>query len=232
MYKYRAEITKGEEVRYISHLDYAGVIQRAICRAHLPAAYSEGFNPHMKMAFASALAMGVTSDKEYMDFEMARPLNAQEVMDRLNAHLPQGVRIRRIKPVREFKNKKKHKSLMAEVDLADYELFMPLEGDWDKAVESVQEFNQLTEYVYHRVTPKKVRDIEIKQYIKEPVKISMSGDRLKLEMSIIITQTGTIKSSDILKILAEEFGLPINPVRALINRKAMYGEGKALIDLV
>ena len=54
MYKYRAEITKGEEVRYISHLDYAGVIQRAICRAHLPAAYSEGFNPHMKMAFASA----------------------------------------------------------------------------------------------------------------------------------------------------------------------------------
>ena len=63
MYKYRAEITKGEEVRYISHLDYAGVIQRAICRAHLPAAYSEGFNPHMKMAFASALAMGVTSDK-------------------------------------------------------------------------------------------------------------------------------------------------------------------------
>ena len=121
---------------------------------------------------------------------------------------------------------------MAEVDLADYELFMPLEGDWDKAVESVQEFNQLKEYVYHRVTPKKVRDIEIKQYIKEPVKISMSGDRLKLEMSIIITQTGTIKSSDILKILAEEFGLPINPVRALINRKAMYGEGKALIDLV
>ena len=113
MYKYRAEITKGEEVRYISHLDYTGVIQRAICRAHLPAAYSEGFNPHMKMAFASALAMGVTSDKEYMDFEMARPLNAQEVMDRLNAHLPQGVRILRIKPVREFKNKKKHKSLMA-----------------------------------------------------------------------------------------------------------------------
>ena len=42
MYKYRAEITKGEEIRYISHLDYAGVMERAIRRAKLPAAYSEG----------------------------------------------------------------------------------------------------------------------------------------------------------------------------------------------
>ena len=83
MFKYRAEITKGEEIRYISHLDYAGIIERAICRAHLPAAYSEGFNPHMKLAFASALAVGVTSDAEYMDFELTKPLCQPEVFDRL-----------------------------------------------------------------------------------------------------------------------------------------------------
>ena len=44
-------------------------MQRAICRAHLPAAYSEGFNPHMKISFASALSVGVTSDAEYMDLD-------------------------------------------------------------------------------------------------------------------------------------------------------------------
>ena len=52
MIKYRLEITKGEPIRYISHLDFASLMQRAICRAHLPAAYSEGFNPHMKISFA------------------------------------------------------------------------------------------------------------------------------------------------------------------------------------
>ena len=56
MIKYRLEITKGEPIRYISHLDFASLMQRAICRAHLPAAYSEGFNPHMKISFASALS--------------------------------------------------------------------------------------------------------------------------------------------------------------------------------
>ena len=87
MYKYRAEITKGEEVRYISHLDYAGLIERAIRRAKLPAAYSEGFNPHMKIAFASALAVGVTSDAEYMDFELTQQLCQPEVFDKLNKKL-------------------------------------------------------------------------------------------------------------------------------------------------
>ena len=62
--------TKGEAIRYISHLDYADMIQRAICRAKLPAAYSEGFNPHLKIAFASALAVRVTSEAEYMDFDL------------------------------------------------------------------------------------------------------------------------------------------------------------------
>ena len=37
MIKYRLEITKGEPIRYISHLDFASLMQRAICRAHLPA---------------------------------------------------------------------------------------------------------------------------------------------------------------------------------------------------
>ena len=71
MAKLRLEITKGEEIRYISHLDYASAIERAIIRAKLPAAYSEGFNPHMKLSFASALAVGVTSQAEYMEIGRA-----------------------------------------------------------------------------------------------------------------------------------------------------------------
>ena len=103
MYKYRAEITKGEEIRYISHLDYAGVMERAIRRAKLPAAYSEGFNPHIKIAFASALSLGVISDAEYMDFELTKPLCQPEVFDRLSKALPLGVKLLRLKEVPEPK---------------------------------------------------------------------------------------------------------------------------------
>ncbi|MGL6016188.1 MAG: DUF2344 domain-containing protein [Selenomonadaceae bacterium] len=41
MSNFRLEITKGEEIRYISHLDYASLMERAVRRAKLPVAYSE-----------------------------------------------------------------------------------------------------------------------------------------------------------------------------------------------
>ena len=43
--KLRMQITKEKEIRFISHLEYVRTIERAIRRAKLPAAYSEGFNP-------------------------------------------------------------------------------------------------------------------------------------------------------------------------------------------
>lgn len=231
MFKYRAELTKGEEIRYISHLDYAGLIEKAIRRAKLPAAYSEGFNPHMKIAFASALAVGVTSDAEYMDFELTKQLCQPEVFDKLKSNLPPGVKLLKIKPIREFKNKKKHKALMAEVDLAEYEIIAPLQGEWDEAVKAVAALNDAEVAMYHRVTPKKTRDIDVKQYLSRPIKIAMQGDKLKLSMDIIITQTGSIKPQEILDLLVTEYGLPTQVMEGLINRKALKGSGKALIDL-
>ena len=77
--KFRLQVTKGEEIRHISHLDYSKAVERALRRAKLPVAYSEGFNPHMKMAFASALSVGVASEAEYFDVEMAADLDAAAV---------------------------------------------------------------------------------------------------------------------------------------------------------
>ena len=96
--KLRALLTKGEAIRFISHLDYASLIERAIRRAKLPVAYSEGFNPHMKFSFASALAVGVTSEAEVMDVELSRPVAQPEAWDRLAAALPPGVRLGRLVP--------------------------------------------------------------------------------------------------------------------------------------
>lgn len=231
MFKYRAELTKGEEIRYISHLDYAGLIEKAIRRAKLPAAYSEGFNPHMKIAFASALAVGVTSDAEYMDFELTKQLCQPEVFDKLKRNLPLGVKVLKIKPIREFKNRKKHKALMAEVDLAEYDIIAPLMGEWDTAVQAVAALNDAETAMFHRITPKKTRDIDVKQYLAKPVKIAMQGDKLKISMDIIITPTGSIKPQEILELMVTEYKLPTDVMESLINRTALKGSGKALIDL-
>ncbi len=85
--------TKGVEVKYISHLDMQRLFQRAIRRAKLPCAYSQGFNPHMLISFACALPLGVCSNAEYVEIQLEKFVPPTECMNRLNDVLPKGVKI-------------------------------------------------------------------------------------------------------------------------------------------
>ena len=61
------EFRKGDIVRHLGLLDLQRTMQRALRRSGLPVAYSKGFNPHMVMAFASALSSGIPGDAELVD---------------------------------------------------------------------------------------------------------------------------------------------------------------------
>ena len=89
--KIRSKFTKEEPVRFISHLDLARTIERAVRRAQLPIAYSLGFNPRAKIAFGSALAVGVTSSAEYVDMELTSDIPVEDFIKVLNTHVPAGI---------------------------------------------------------------------------------------------------------------------------------------------
>ncbi|MEM5817349.1 MAG: TIGR03936 family radical SAM-associated protein, partial [Desulfitobacterium hafniense] len=89
----RIAYTKMEEAKYIAHLDLARVFERALRRASVRLAYSEGFNPHPKIAFGSALAVGVEGEQEYVDIELAQEMDLKELMGRLQEQLPTGIRL-------------------------------------------------------------------------------------------------------------------------------------------
>jgi radical SAM-linked protein len=89
----RVKYRKGAEVKYISHRDLMRVFERAIRRARLPIAYSQGFNPHMKISWGDALKVGATSEGEeaVLHFEgWAKPL---EIKAALNRTLPKGLEV-------------------------------------------------------------------------------------------------------------------------------------------
>ena len=224
--KYRAEVTKGAGLRFISHLDYAALFQRAICRAKLPAAYSEGFNPHMKMSFASALPLGVRSESEYMDFELKEPLQGIEVYKKLGTQLPPEVKIKRIAMIHG-----KHKALMAEMDMAEYEVILPYSGTADDVHDAISRFKHAGEALFHRVTPKKTRDIDAKKYVRN-IEYHIEGDRLLLNLAIASGSTGSIKPGEVLNVLNEQFSLYIEPYQADICRTAIKSGGRPLIELV
>ena len=232
IYWYRARVTKDAAVRFVSHLEYADVFVKAFDRAKLPMAYSSGFNPHMKLAFGSALAVGVSSEAEYMDFALKKPLAQPEVFDRLSAQLPPGVRVLALRPVRG-----KHVALMAQADAADYRVRVPLLGDPTAAAQAAQRalaaFRAAPEVFVTRVTPKKTRRKEIKQYLKGPLTVSLADGVLTLSLTTrIFKEAGSVKPGEILAVLVESFGLPVRVAEADIHRTALTGGGKDLIDLV
>jgi radical SAM-linked protein len=88
-----ARFSKGKEVRFVSHLDVQRLFGRAFRRAGMPVAYSQGFNPHPVLAFATALAIGVTSDAEWLDVKLERDIPCAAFIQGVNAALPEGFHI-------------------------------------------------------------------------------------------------------------------------------------------
>ena len=214
--KYRAQIRKGREIAVLSHLDYVDLYARALVRSKLPIAYSEGFNPHIKMSFATALAVGVTSDSEYMDFQLTQNVAAKEVLERLNQQLPRGAEILKLQ-----KFQGKVTKLTADENnalLSSYEVRVPYNGESSAAQTAIKAFNETETINYTRITPKKTRDIEIKQYIFKPIEAQVKDSILTLKMDIKITLTGSIKPSEVVHILHERFNLQIDENKAQIHR--------------
>lgn len=93
MQRIRVKYRKGEEVKYLSHKDLMRAFQRAIRRAALPIAYSQGFNPHMRISWGNALKVGATSEEEFAELQFERWLKPHELKERLNNQLPKGLEI-------------------------------------------------------------------------------------------------------------------------------------------
>ena len=138
--KLRFQITKEKEIRFISHLEYVRTIGRAIRRAKLPAAYSQGFNPHMKYSLfnphmkyslASALGVGVVSYAEFVELELAEPVHPLEAAEALQKALPRGIRVLAVDAVENSAP-----ALMSVAGGAEYRVTLPWTGDIAPAVEA------------------------------------------------------------------------------------------------
>lgn len=89
----RLRYAKEGRVRALSHLETKTALERALRRAKLPVAYSQGFNPHPKLSFSPALPVGTESEAEYADMTLMGVHDAQVVAAAVAAQMPPGLRI-------------------------------------------------------------------------------------------------------------------------------------------
>lgn len=218
--KLRMQITKDKDIRFISHLEYIRTIERAIRRAKIPAAYSEGFNPHMKFSLASALGVGVVSYTEFVEIELAEPMEAEKAAVSLSKALPRGIRI-----IAGDAVESNHPALMAQAGGASYRVTLPYAEDISAAVE---DFNNRAELLFKKIAPKKkdkVKEIDVKFYIPV-IDVQLENGQTVFSFDCKITPTGSMKAVDLLNALNEQYALQLPVEKADIERLSLYKVNK------
>ncbi len=215
--KLRVQLTKEPGIRFISHLEYQKSIEKAIRRAGLPVAYSEGFNPHLRFSLASALSVGVTSRCEFAEIKLTEERPLEELLDKLNRALPMGIRV-----ITGDLADDKAPKLMASAQGASYVVYVPCSED---PTAQLAAFNEAAEVLYtktHSKAKKKPKPINVKFYVPQ-VEGTWHEGQLTLTFDVVITPTGSMKASELLTVLQDQFGVPLDFPLADIRRVDLYG---------
>ncbi len=95
LFRLRVEYVKQGRLRYLGHLELIHTVERIVRRAQLPYAVTQGFSPHMKIAFSSALPVGTASDCEWYDVFLTAYVPAPRALEALVAASPADLAPRR-----------------------------------------------------------------------------------------------------------------------------------------
>jgi radical SAM-linked protein len=87
----RIRYAKRGPLRFTSHRDFARAFERALRRAAVPIAFSQGFTPHPKISYASAAPTGVGSEAEYLEIGLQAPVDPEQLRIALDAALSPGL---------------------------------------------------------------------------------------------------------------------------------------------
>ena len=157
-------------MRFLSHLELLNLFVRAVGRARIPIRFSQGFHPHPKFSFATALSVGVESWAEYMDMEISAGYGADRVKEQLNRVLPGSMEIMEAHeiPLRAD-------SLSAIIEAVRYRVTLPTPGlDLQHLA---GRFLALDSFPYRREKRGKVLDLDLRH---ELVDLKVDGNCLEM----------------------------------------------------
>ena len=187
-------------VKFLSHLDLLKYFCKAVKRADIPIAYSEGFNPHPKIAFGPPRGVAIAGLNEYCDMKLKTEMTAEDFAEKFNAALPKGIRINNPRVVTG-----KAKPLQAVINRAEYEAEITGSGLASMPAK-VDELLKAENIEFVRHNPKKGdKTINLRSGIES---LHWRGDETsgRLRMSLIFGASGSVKPTEVVKYLTGDAG--------------------------
>ena len=157
----RVRFSRGEEVKYITHLDLMRLWERALRRAGIDVAYSEGFTPHAQLSLAAPLAVGVTSSGELLDVFLNSRVTTLEFTRGVSRQLPKGVAVIEVQ-----ESGLRAASLQSEMRAAEYEALLPPSLAREEAQQAVERFLAAESLPWEQLRDKEIRRYDIRPLVQ------------------------------------------------------------------
>lgn len=223
--KARIKFRKYGALRFIGHLDVMRFFQKVMRRADIPIAFTGGFSPHMIMSFASPLGIGLSSEGEYFDIELTRPIDSEEAVRRMNEACVEGIEVISFRQIREEK-KMTGMTILAGADYLVNVSIGAMPEDWE---ERFRGFMAQPEIKVIKQTKRSEKEVDIRSQI---FCWELRKEGIYLQLAAGSSQN--LKPDLVMETFCRFLGIPEEEVRFSYCRLEMYaysGEGKNLVTL-
>jgi radical SAM-linked protein len=193
----RATFAKGPRLKYISHLDLALAWERALRRAGVPLAYSQGHNPQAKLQLASGLPLGYTGAAEVMDVILVETMPPTEFVARVRPVLPEGLVVTEVE-----ETPLKSRSLQSTLRQAVYRVSVETALPTDELTRRVNDLLAADQLKQQRVRKQRVESFDLRPLV-EDIWLEASGQegRTVLGMRLSAGQRGNVRPDAVLAAL-------------------------------
>lgn len=210
----RMKFKKNGCMKFIGHLDIMRYFQKAIRRADIDIAYSEGFSPHMIMSFAAPLGVGLTSEGEYVDLQVNSCASSKGAVDALNSVMVDGMEVVSFKLLPE-----NVKNAMSSVAAADY--FVKFRDgyapeNWEAKFET---FLQKEEMLIVKKTKRSEAEVDLKPML---YKTELRDDGIF--MQVACGSVNNLKPELVMEAFAKDAGIELPPFSLEVCRLEVYAD--------
>jgi radical SAM-linked protein len=182
----RVRFSRGEQVKFITHLDLMRVWERTLRRAKIDVAYSEGFTPHAQLSLAAPLAVGVTSSAELLDVFLGSRVTALHFTREVSGQLPSGIEVLEAREVGL-----RAPSLQSELRWAEYRVRLggPLAAE--EVQKAIKGFLAAGSVPWEQLRDKEVRKYDIRALVQDVWQEVCDNGTLVLGMRLQADSSGS-----------------------------------------
>lgn len=191
LFRLRVAYPKLGRLKYLGHLELIHTVEQVVRRAKLPYAVTQGFSPHMRIAYTSALPVGTSSTAEYFDVYLTELIPAEDALARLQAAAPVDLR-----PIDAAYVELRRPALTAEINEVRYLLEVFVRPEFDVTDEALSQivfgwYDQGAQIPFHR--GKKTKTLDVQRLLKAESHEVLTDGCVRIELCTRCDNEGSLR---------------------------------------